>query len=277
MSHFTVLVIGENWEEQLKPYQENNMDDCPKEFLTFNEDEDSEVDETTGKRGWWENKNRKWDWYSMGGRWAGYFKLKSLELAGVQGHHRAKDFANISGKEIDDLPIDRVDQAKNIDIDFEGMKSEAMQKAKDRYEMLERLCEGKIPKLKYLWKTLINDKKFKDLDIEDKRSIYHGQEGKKKIDSARKKSLNEKEKSFLTWLELDEYQISKKEYIEKETKNNLPTFAVLKEGKWYEKGDMGCWGFVGGEKDGDVWTTEFNKLINQLPDETIFTIVDCHI
>jgi len=36
MSHFTVLVIGENPEDQMRPFQENNMDDCPEEFLAFN-------------------------------------------------------------------------------------------------------------------------------------------------------------------------------------------------------------------------------------------------
>jgi len=32
MSHFCVLVVGENPELQLAPYQENNMEDCPKEY-----------------------------------------------------------------------------------------------------------------------------------------------------------------------------------------------------------------------------------------------------
>ena len=40
MSHFTVLVIGKNPEQQLAPYQENNMRDCPSEFLAFNDIED---------------------------------------------------------------------------------------------------------------------------------------------------------------------------------------------------------------------------------------------
>jgi len=35
MSHFTVLVIGKDVEEKLAPFQENNMDDCPKEYLKF--------------------------------------------------------------------------------------------------------------------------------------------------------------------------------------------------------------------------------------------------
>ena len=50
MSHFTVLVIGENPEEQLKPYQENNMGDCPEKYLEFHDKESSFKDE------WEENK-----------------------------------------------------------------------------------------------------------------------------------------------------------------------------------------------------------------------------
>ena len=40
MSHFTVLVIGADYEKELRPFQENNMEDCPKEFLEFNDEED---------------------------------------------------------------------------------------------------------------------------------------------------------------------------------------------------------------------------------------------
>jgi len=40
MSHFTVLVVGSNPEEQLAPYQENNMDDCPRDYMEFNNVED---------------------------------------------------------------------------------------------------------------------------------------------------------------------------------------------------------------------------------------------
>ncbi len=37
MSHFAVLVIGKNVGEKLAPYQENNMEDCPKEYLEFHD------------------------------------------------------------------------------------------------------------------------------------------------------------------------------------------------------------------------------------------------
>lgn len=30
-----------------------------------------------GRYGYWQNPNRKWDWYSIGGRWTGYFPVKA--------------------------------------------------------------------------------------------------------------------------------------------------------------------------------------------------------
>lgn len=82
MSHFAVAVFchaddDAELERLLAPYQENNMGDCPKEYLAFVEDEDCDVDEETGKRGYWENPNAKWDWWRIGGRYSGWFKTKT--------------------------------------------------------------------------------------------------------------------------------------------------------------------------------------------------------
>lgn len=44
MSHFTVLVFSKTQDDVSKllaPFQENNMGDCPKEYLAFNDTEDS--------------------------------------------------------------------------------------------------------------------------------------------------------------------------------------------------------------------------------------------
>ena len=56
---------------------------------------------------------------------------------------------------------------------------------------------------------------------------------------------------------------------------NLVTFAVLKDGKWYERGEMGWWGIVSNEKD--EWESELKKLVQGLPDDTLISIYDCHI
>jgi len=74
MSHFTVLVVGDDVHEQLAPYQENNMGDCPEEYLVKDEEEDYTY-----------NPNSQWDWYVIGGRWSGFFKLKAHAKSGRYG------------------------------------------------------------------------------------------------------------------------------------------------------------------------------------------------
>ena len=112
MSHFTCLVLGENVEGQLEPFYELecsfNQKDIQKdpraqfikEFETKELIEEWEKIKQTRpdlkydtpeecasdyfgytKEGedWgrWTNPNSKWDWYTIGGRWTGFFKPKA--------------------------------------------------------------------------------------------------------------------------------------------------------------------------------------------------------
>lgn len=85
MSHFSVAVItkgiptGEQIEKLMAPYQENNMEDCPKEYLEFvkTEKEEGEWNEEAQDYGYYENPNSKWDWYQVGGRFAGCLRIPS--------------------------------------------------------------------------------------------------------------------------------------------------------------------------------------------------------
>ena len=55
------------------------------------------------------------------------------------------------------------------------------------------------------------------------------------------------------------------------------TFAIIKDGKWYEKGKMGWWACVSNEKDQEVWDAEFRKMIDELPDDALLSVYDLHI
>ncbi len=59
--------------------------------------------------------------------------------------------------------------------------------------------------------------------------------------------------------------------------DELSTFAVLKDGEWFERGEMGWWGIAHNKKDEELWKSELNKLVHDLPDETLISIYDCHI
>jgi len=301
MSHFTVLAVGNNPGEMLAPFQENNMGNCPKEYLKFNDMEDEYKEEWKNKTtkaifvdgkyylsyderfrvkgsegilsidsfavpeglkeedvplnkiyksfkefvekwhgykardeqkkryGYWENPNAKWDWYQIGGRWAGFFKLKN----GKEGVLGSKSWCN-KDKEIDK---NRADQAFKKDIDFEGMLSDNFEKNSKIYDDFEEMMKSDPKKAKQeaYWSFGIENKGDKDNFIPETREEYI------------------KRTSFPS------------------------TFAVLKDGKWYEKGEMGWWAMVSNEKDPSEWHKEFQKLLKDLPDDTLLTIVDCHI
>jgi hypothetical protein len=65
MSHFTVAVFtkeGQTIEELLAPYQENNMGDCPKEYLMFNDVEEEYIEkfETETRKEFYCNSSSSW-------------------------------------------------------------------------------------------------------------------------------------------------------------------------------------------------------------------------
>ena len=73
MSHFITIVIGDDPEGQLEPFNEGPPEGS--EYLEFEENEEGKS-EYEGKKGYWFNPNAKWDWYQLGGRWYGYLPLK---------------------------------------------------------------------------------------------------------------------------------------------------------------------------------------------------------
>lgn len=86
MSHFDCAVLlppvegtvegAEALERAMAPYKEYLGDEGNRDYLEFVEDEDCDVDEGTGRRGYWDNPNARWDWFVIGGRWGGKLRLR---------------------------------------------------------------------------------------------------------------------------------------------------------------------------------------------------------
>lgn len=82
MSHFMVAVISDGRKTVdglLMPYMENCCSEPPLCFMEFYDDDECDVDERTGRRGYWQNPNAKWDWYDESG---GRFRERAAELVG---------------------------------------------------------------------------------------------------------------------------------------------------------------------------------------------------
>lgn len=59
--------------------------------------------------------------------------------------------------------------------------------------------------------------------------------------------------------------------------DELKTFAIVKDGMWYERGEMGWWAAVSNEKSDEEWEAQRKILMESLPDDTLISIFDCHI
>ena len=59
----------------------------------------------------------------------------------------------------------------------------------------------------------------------------------------------------------------------------LGTFAVLRDGKWFEKGSIGWWGISSDtDEESEKWEKGFyDEFIKDLKGDTLLTIVDLHI
>jgi len=277
MSHFTVLVIGANPEDQLSPFQENNMGDCPEEYLKykvwdkegkkhfFNNKEEFEASgvmadvEEGEEPGYMENPNAKWDWYVLGGRWSGYFKLKSMS-SGNLGQPGA--FGNNAREGY-------VDQCRKDAIDFDGMRMEAADAAAKEYDLVSSKVDLSLPFESYhVILDLFNDSA-------EARKVYNEQELVKQFQNAcREKEFQEQVGIFY---EIEMYKVDRQEFINQAKAKVCVPYAVIKDDKWIAKGEMGWFGLSNEDMTQTEWNQQFQKLIDELPEDTLLSLYDCHI
>jgi hypothetical protein len=296
VSHFIVLVIGANSEEQLIPFNEDLHEvfkDTTDELLEiYNESSASAIQKTdgtweyanekergvetrfnvmystfeafckewkvekpyeNGRYGYFHNPNAKYDWYQVGGRWSGYFKAKP----GTQGH-----LGEISWG-CNPPEAGRFDIMRKGDIDFDAMTSEAQVEANKEYDLYEAAVAGlKIPKN---WQEFHEN--FDDID--DARTAYAALPYNKALRDAK---LN-------PWAgdNVKIYGVGRDTYVKRAGYNTFVPYAVLKDGEWVAKGEMGWFGMSNEIVDQDVWYERIAEMLLALPDDTIITAVDCHI
>lgn len=319
MSHFAVMVIGDNVEEQLQPYHEYECTGIKDEHVEW-VDETHEVTEGWGKDtvntvklngkvlsaydnevreyerdnpelerfetpvqefyenieeyaeryhgyerngdqfGRYTNPNAKWDWWVVGGRWRGFLKVKEGADAivgepGVFGNEAQEGYADVLFKR---------------DIDLDGMRQDAAREANERYDKFEQAVAGyEKPPFKN-WTEVREAYGIEQLD--EAREAYNEHPY---IKATKDAGIN----PFFDCV-LDVYCVftgGREAYVKRAIDGCMTPFAIVKDGQWYERGSMGWWGVVTDEQDYDTWNKEFTKLIDDVPGDTLITVVDCHI
>lgn len=219
------------------------------------------------------NPNSKWDWYQVGGRWSGCFKLKEGATSGIRGN---KSWT------CGDEEVTGFDGAKKADIDIDAMYEEARNRRRNAWECV---------------KTEIRSKGYQDLTDEE-------------LDALRVRLSRRFEELTALWkseghpglrwdyikskVEPREYDVmtllfgfysdlgdshGKFENIEDWIKAASPIipFAMLIDGNWVSRGDMGWFGISQDKVEPEDWESRVQEAIKNLPDDHELVLVDCHI
>jgi len=188
------------------------------------------------------NPDKKWDWYVIGGRWDGYFTLKNGRSA---------------------------NQARKGDIDLDRMRADADAQVRKTYAET-----GYHPGLSWrTWEAVLADTTLGDID--KKRAAYHHQPDLQKVQATHKAAAGPHAGVFFDYDTL--LGCDADAYVAATSGGGITPYALVHEGRWCAKGEMGWFGLSRDDTNQANWTQQVRALIDSLPDDTLLTAVDCHI
>lgn len=215
------------------------------------------------------NPNRQWDWYELGGRWTGFFKLKTKIYVNEFNETVIEDDTATVGSPgfmTKRAENGYADQCLKSQIDFEFMEADASLKASNEYEKAMSIV-GHLP-VNETWLYTLNLYP----DIKKAREKYGCQPRCKAWNQSK---IAQKEFGFYT--SADDFLISKEEYIQNAINSSCSPFALVKNYKWQQKGQMGWFGMSTEEMTQNEWNAKVHEIIAALPDDTMLSLYDCHI
>lgn len=208
------------------------------------------------------NPNSQWDWWSIGGRWNGFFKLKQQHnlllnnevIAEEKGYAKGESSWCNEGRESQGYDI-----IQKRDIDLETGFDEVWSKKLKEFETYLGVKE-QYPEYK-TFEVCGHDRDlyWNQLLLEALKEAFKDNESYKWYPA--------KPESFC-----DGDLLAFKEKVKYDT---FGTYAIVKDGKWIQKGEMGWFGCSSNEEAS--WETKWFELFDSVPDDHFVVLVDCHI
>jgi len=291
MSHFTVLVVGEDIEGQMERfYEQGEPDDYFMEFQAeYNSTEEAKADMESHntktmlipetERQSWEvvydtveeylqdhhgftssNKDGAYGYYSNPeAKWDWW-----VTGGRWSGFLKSKPGAEYGEKRCDSLEVG--------DLDIKGLEEIEKRKAEREYYLLRKVTKGIIaPKG---WDEFRKD--FED--IKEAREKFRADPFIKAYNEATAKEEYSDLPSFWYSDVVTHFKIGnggEEAYIKEQVEACFTTFALLHEDEWHEQGHMGWFGMSDDHKGN--WNSKFRDIIRSLDPEELITVVDCHI
>lgn len=208
------------------------------------------------------NPNRKWDYWRVGGRYRSKLQVKEEATSAVSTE------PSWEWERQDEVP-DGFDSACVADIDWDKMKAVAVQARTTWVDECITKCgmsRDAFGAACQLHKEV--HAKWMELPANDRP---RGTEYFQWLRDAGYTNVAEAHSNNFEIPEIGEQTLD--EWIN--SAPPLTAFAVVKDGNWYQKGQMGWWACVSDEDD--QWDVKFNELVASLQPEQWITFLDCHI
>lgn len=148
--------------------------------------------------------------------------------------------------------------ARKGQIDFERMRNEAALDAYAEWDKVQIITQGET------WEPWLAVIARFGNDFDGARQYYHAQPPVMALQAAR-------------YFNMDHLLRDREGFADDARLAAGVTFAVIKDGVWYERGQMGWFGCVSHEKDKGEWYMQFCELLSDVPDDTLLSVYDCHI
>ena len=187
--------------------------------------------------GYWGNPNGFWDWYQVGGRWIGFFKIKSESRAKALIGEPSL-LMQFDENDIEELKT-RGDALTIGDIDFEAMEKAEIEGVSKRWDDMREMIFGSKPDEKSVEDA---EKRF--------REIMNAKEGETKEEYV------ERNKHFGT--------------------ASLLYDGVWYERPWRKNDDHDCVYLAQNKGRNDKIMVELPEFLQSLDDSTPLILVDCH-
>jgi hypothetical protein len=259
MSHFAVLVIGPNVEKQLQPFHQFECTGVDDEYVIEVEEDLDDADDYL-KVEFGAQPNLK------GEHKYGYVMLnaesKAVKFVRRTNPNYKWDWWMVGGRWsrfLTDHDGNYKNEGLKKDFNLKAKKEECLSLSESRWEEIQKVIAGREF---YTWSEM--REMHKD-DIDSARVAFNQQQVIIDLTKAGR---------FDFYDNTSEFKMSKEEFV----KTRTPcTFAILMNGEWITKGEMGWFGMSNNTFSDVEWAEKWWEVIDSLDDETQLAIVDCHI
>lgn len=203
------------------------------------------------------NPEARWDWWVVGGRWSGFFRLKPgvsriVGQPGVFGPMREGHLY--------------ADCARVADIDIDAMQADGVHEVLEGWEKA-RAATTDVPSA-LVWDDF--KASMAGADIDTIRAAYWQQPMIKALRSA-----------FPGLFEpdalIESIRQDRETIISRAKSATFAVHAYLKNGQWHEQGEMGWFGISHNDQPTDLWHGQIAEMIASLEPSAWLTLIDCHI